>query len=338
MIKQLLIGTKNRNTQVDLVRFLLCVFVVLFHYLHRYGEIYNAPQHFFVNDISFVVAIFFIISGYFASYKGFVNTTKSKVVTLYFPFVLVALLVFGFLALTSSLNGITVGDLAGNVLVVPLVIGKSNYVDGAHWFVVVLLLFFAIYILVNLFASIFKSKKDVAVEILIAILFLLSFGFSFTSSRNIVLKLARVLFNSNFVFICFGFFLRKAFDKKRRIYYIASLLTFGCLCFKYLYSGDRSGFVLFLFLLFVFVVSLFKKIPIIGNRFPSVLGQSSLFVYLIHQQFGYVIINLFDRNFGLYFLGVICSIAASFTLGLVLFVLWNILKERLFNNERERTE
>ena len=334
MIKAL-ISYKKRNILVDLIRFSLCCCIMLFHYLYKYGEIYETAMFFPINDVTFAVSIFFVISGFYLSYRGFVATGKSKIISIYLPYVFSLILIFLFLFIFQRLNGLSIGDLAGNVLIVPLLINKVNYVDGAHWYMVVLLMFCAFYLVINLFSSLFKRKRECVSLVCFLLVFIISFSFSFTTSNQIIFRLLRTLFNSNFIFICFGFFLKLFFEKKSKSSFVICILSFCCLCVFFVLKIDRVGLFLFLLCLSLFIYAVFKKTENKHSFFVALLGESSFFIYLLHQKIGYVFIEFFENNYHSRFLGTVLSVCFSIVIGIGLLLLWNIAKKRLFDNERK---
>ena len=308
---------KQRNSGIDLIRIFLCLFVLLYHFLFHYGERIGADYQYFFSRGTFAVSAFFVISGYFSIYKGFLPTAKKKLLGLYLPYAISVLVIFSIRLMLDSSFSLSFWDLFGNLSIVPLFLGKAQFVDGAHWFVTELLLFNCVFFVVNLAAGLFRKRADKVLVVLYAFLFSFCFLSSFLQSDFLIIRIWRTLFRPNFCFPILGIFLRRALQKKSESSLLLAGVSFFALTIMMMLKW--LGWEVFFFISFflVFVAILLGKIQIPYSPVISFFGRATMYVYLFHQMLGYMIIRAFDRSLPGYFLGVFVATISMIALGLL---------------------
>jgi len=222
-----------------------------------------------------------------------------------------------------------VGYLASNAIIVPLILGKADYIDGAHWYLIVLLEFVVVFILLNIVSKAFKKKAVLAFDIFIALLSILSFISTSLTGNHILFRLFRVVFNANFMYLCLGICLKKYAESKKIISLFSCVLIVFMIAASIIVSGKMQNLSFFAILFPIVLLCLFNRFPPFNLKVLAKAGESSLFVYLIHQRIGYLIINYFDKEYSLYFLGVVLAFFFSFSAGFLLNFSWSFMKKRL---------
>ncbi len=138
-----------KNRQIEGLRAIGVVMIVLFHYIYRFNELYvNTDNLILFSQWGTIgVGLFFILSGYLMFInKNIKNESlfhyyRRKIRRLYIPYLPAIILIF----LVTTLIGLpgrtsTVTDLFLNIILLNGFIG-TNYVDAAHWYLTYLILF-----------------------------------------------------------------------------------------------------------------------------------------------------------------------------------------------------
>ena len=151
---------KVKNMQIEGLRGITCLIIVLYHIVYRYQELYEEPSNILVTIMkhwgNFGVAIFMIISAYYLYSK---NLFKDNLLKYYFkkvirlwPVYLICITFTFALLQIAELPGRTVGvkEYLLNAFMINGFIG-INYVDGAHWYITSMLsIIFVVGILLKL--------------------------------------------------------------------------------------------------------------------------------------------------------------------------------------------
>lgn len=134
----------NKNNQVQGLRGLSCILILIFHFTYRYCQIYvvdfRAWDYFRVLS-GLGVATFCILSGYYIakdkrSGKFFIINRVKKVYPAYSLIVIISFIIVSFFKLPY--RSVKVTDLVLNLLCLNGYLQKP-YVDGAHWYITTLL-------------------------------------------------------------------------------------------------------------------------------------------------------------------------------------------------------
>ena len=197
---------KKINYQINGLRFFLCLFIIAFHFLIRYFELFS-PGSLLFDKTFFPDAIhgwglFFIIGGFFLSEK-IVNVRffKSRLLKLYCPFIIAVSIILIFKIIFFSDFNFSLSNLLANYAVYPMLSGRFQYIDGAHWYVVVL---FYVYFLFVVFELMCKLLKIDIKKYLLLAFSIISIIVFFLNSPNIIIKIFKVVFDWRINFFIFG--------------------------------------------------------------------------------------------------------------------------------------
>lgn len=299
----------KRIIELDYLRAISCIMVILYHYTTRYNELYGHKSDYFFN-LSFggwAVTIFFILSGFFALYivhadsHSFINYISKRAVRLYPPY-------WVSLIFTTAVCAILMPDLVVSVkdflinLTMLQELTKSAYVDSAHWTLLRELIF---YIIIGLIFK-FNLKDKLKLISFIWIIVLIASYFADLYIHNILFSLFKTLiivqYGQHFIAGITVYYLLTAKNKSERI----SALFIFALCCAYNYLVFSLGYTLFLIcgylLVLLFVLNSKNGYWTLSEKAEKILSPLaglaaiSYPVYLIHQNFGYAIINLFESN------------------------------------------
>lgn len=281
----------NRLTELDALRGLAAVCVVMYHYTQRFNELYpnymSVEFKFSYGNLG--VQLFFIISGFviFLTIKQTTTSVefiKKRAIRLYPAYITCVIITF----LCVSIFGLegretSFKDALINLSLLEGFIPGTNYVDGAYWSLTVEITF---YILISILIY-FRSVKYIY-QILCVWLFsstILYFIVEKTNLKILGILYERAIFNYAYLFIAgisFYFLMQKKSYK-----YI--LLLFSTLLFQFL-TSDIVTFTIVLILYFVFWLAITKKISLLSRKPLLFMGNISYGLYLIHQNIGYIII------------------------------------------------
>lgn len=327
--------SKLFNYQINGFRSFLLIFVMLYHYLFIFGRLFlkkdfNQLNNYIPGQAS--VCIFFVMSGFFLHLSTFKEFAFKKTIGIFVPTLLCVLLSAFIQFLFGNLN-ISVLDFFMNILMLPMASNLFVYVDGAHWYIAFLLLYFIYFVLIKLFVKIIK--KDIAEHILLIILSILSFSTTFLPTSLVIFKILRVLLNPHFLLINLGIFIRKIsndniYSRTNKLFaFIVGILFVMSLVTVYRTYGILQ-FVYYLILFAAMILCMFRKICFLEKTIFQFIGNASLFVYLIHQEVGFLMLNTFN-NIGLYLPGVVITFVTMMVIGIFLHYLYNTFVVELIN-------
>ncbi len=284
----------ERNLSVDILRGFLIFIIMFFHYTYRFSEIFSIETlnfPFLSLWGIFGVGAFFVISGYYMIHKVSDNFSikfylKSKFLRLYPAYFFSVVLVFAIVSI-FKLPGreVTIVDFFLNIFLLNGFL-KTPYVDGAHWYLTYLLLF---YVLISFFIKfVYIRKKNNAVFGLLILLFLKDL---FKVLNHFIPKIGLIyfLFGKDYLeFIMIGI----------SIYFIISNHSLKYTFFLFLISllhivifqGIEIGIFICLFSLIFYQI--LKHPKNVKEKFFLYHGKISYILYLIHQNIGYVILLL----------------------------------------------
>jgi peptidoglycan/LPS O-acetylase OafA/YrhL len=332
------------NKQINGYRAVLCLLVVLFHFCVRFFQIYystNYAESVWFPDITIVVMTFFVISGFFLSYHGFKKFCLEKIVRLYLPYAITLLIIFPITYFTNAPTKVTGLDLLYNLLVAPLASRNVSYVNGSDWYVFQLIQFFAFWIVFNVIAKAAKKPNLLFIFMSIFSVLCLSSIVLGENQTNVFLKVYVYLFRGRMIFICLGYFFRLFFNtfptkETTKADFAKSTVL---LCFSFavseLYLAMRSTYwanaLYFLPFIGIFVLTVYKQLRFFEWAPFQIVGSSSLFIYLIHETAGYVLLNAIYVSSGQYWLALLVTTITAFAVGMALTYGYNSAQLRIKN-------
>ena len=131
------------NKQINGLRMVFCFLILIYHFFFHYNGFESQG---FVPNINIIWGGFFLISGLFFKCNDKKSYWKSKFEKTIIPYWISVLLIF---AICFVFQKYRVGfvDLIGNLLIFPK-LAFFNYVDGSHWFIVLLVYFYLVYFVI----------------------------------------------------------------------------------------------------------------------------------------------------------------------------------------------
>jgi len=286
---------KQRYYELDAIRGIAALMVVLFHYTVRYGQIYgySVDPAFTFELGQYGVLLFFMVSGFVifltldkTDYSvDFIASRFSRLYPAYWFSVIVTFLVVYHFSLPGREVSLQTALL--NLTMIQKWLRVGN-VDGVYWTLTVELSFYLImYVL-------FITKQIKRIDAIAFIWLCIIIGSKFLEDNNIVqihwfLKLLLLLENGN-LFIA-GIMFYKIMHRGSYSNYVVLLIT---LLAEYYLHGKTVylvGGYFFLFFLFSKGLLVFLSVrPLVY------LGTISYSLYLIHQNIGFVIIRNLESN------------------------------------------
>lgn len=289
---------KSRLEELDALRGLAALAVVLYHYTIRYEELFGHAK---TSYLSFTygnlgVNLFFMISG-FIIFMTITRTNhvkdfaKKRALRLY-PAYIVAVIITFISVKIYGLEGRDVSYFEGffNLTMLQGFIPGIKPVDGAYWSLVVELTF---YIMIGL-VLFFGLKKHIF-KLLIGCL-VASFFFQTLSTitdEHIIAKALSFYSIDNYIHLFIAgimFYLIREESKTR--YYI---LLVGCLMNQFLFNELIPSLITTLFFI-IFYLLINNKLKILKIKPLTYLGAISYSWYLLHQNLGYIVIDIMERN------------------------------------------
>ena len=298
----------KKNKRIEVSRGILILMILFFHYTYRFSEIYN------INTINFFsldswgtvgVGCFFIITGFFIvpsvieKFK-LKNYILKKLLRIYPAYLFCMTLTFISVKIWG-LEGRETNfiDYLLNVVMLNGFI-NVNYVDGAHWYLTYLIIF---YIIIGIFVKYIKNSKKYLVVWLIIKDAIKVITFFFHNLNPIYM-----IIGGNYVeFIIIGISLKEILKdynvkhnlkksiKDKYIYYC--LIAISLLQISVLFNFDiLIGIILFIGIFIFWGVKQNDKKEISNFNILYFIGCISYIIYLIHQNVGYqILLNIFNR-------------------------------------------
>lgn len=290
---------KERLYELDALRGLAVIGVMLSHYTTRYENLFGHVKNPYLLDFPYGglgVPLFFIISG-FVIYMTILNsqTIKDfaiKRITRLYPAYIVAVILTFTLVTLYQLQGREVSlkhALINLTMFQGFLVGVPN-VDGAYWSLTVEISF---YMLIGfiVFLGFHRKIEYISIAWLLAAAL---FKIIVINFDNVYLHAIESQSINNYchLFIA-GIMFYHLRNANRYIYHIIISL---CLIYQFVFNDFvTSLFVSLFFVLFYALV--FKKFLKIFNIKPLIfLGTISYSLYLIHQNIGYIVINILEKN------------------------------------------
>ncbi|GAD90067.1 putative acyltransferase [Vibrio halioticoli NBRC 102217] len=279
---------EHRLTELDALRGIAALAVVIFHYFARYNEIYG-HENLFVEWSrigSYGVHLFFIISG-FVIFWTLSRTARpldflvSRFSRLY-PAYWVSLIFTFSVVYIFSLPGreVSMSSALVNILMFQEYLNVAH-VDGVYWTLTVELTFY--FWIFLLYTSSLINKVEEIFSFLVIVSMVHSLGIIFVPS--ILYKVFILKYIPFFIAgICFYKLVSDSGNLKTLIALALSLFSIIPI-----YSFEKFFYISFFYLLFYGAVS--GRLKFLKAKPLVFFGGISYSLYLIHQNIGYVIIN-----------------------------------------------
>jgi len=298
----------KRIVELDALRGIAAVSVVLFHYLYRFNELYG-HKDLPVNWIEFGqygVQLFFIISG-FVIYWTINNTKKpadfivsrfSRLYPVYWASIIVTFFSVGYFGLEGR-------DVSTKEALINLIMFQDyfdvSHVDGVYWTLTVELTFYFWIFSLSLF-NLLKKVEYLCIPVILLGILHYSGGYELPSWFIKALLIKHLPFFV--VGICFYKIINGLHDKFSIPIILLCLFESGVI-----HGFSKIGLFASFFIVFYLAVS--GRLPFLANKVLIYLGAISYPLYLIHQNIGYIIINKFYAYNYPALLGVLTAILFS---------------------------
>lgn len=286
---------KSKNLQIEGLRGITILIIVIYHLFCRYLQIYHMSDVYVLHYWgSFGVIIFFLISTYFLGKEesefSLRQYFRKKALRLYPGYFISISISFAFTHL-FPIPGRMIGfnDFIKNIFFIARYIG-APYVDGAHWYLYVLVPMIIINALskkMHLDNSFLFYITWIVIDFLMIKYGLISVSFIFGYSYLGVYIIGIALYKLK----------NKCKEKNERIkwcilFFIGLAFT-GCFLLK-------EGVIEVILALFIFYSVLNKKITLLEKSIFQIAGNRSYYVYLIHQNISFAIIYALEVRYGGY--------------------------------------
>lgn len=295
-------NTQDFNYEIEGLRGLAIITIVIYHIVCRFNSIYLNHEIGFMHDWGALgVAVFLLISSYYLpkvfssnantypkfSFRKYLTNKFLRLWPCYFICISITFIILQLVRLPG--RNCTFLDYILNIFFINGYIG-TPYVDGAHWYLTVLLSMILIF---GLFRKLRIENKWYIYIIWLILGGMLKFLTILCPNNIIFLGLFNFICNRYIGIICVGISLKylnglrktmKSNDKKLLIWLF---VLFSALLYNFVFRGINFS-IKFLFILLIFVLSINNKLFILKNRALLYLGTISYPLYLIHQNIAYV--------------------------------------------------
>lgn len=280
----------NRLTELDGLRGIAAVSVVVYHYFTRYDQLFG--HNFNVHKLfalgQYGVHLFFIVSG-FVIYWTISRVDKpleflwSRFSRLYPPFWVAVILTF----VTTSIFSLPDRDVDSATFILNLLMFHeylgAKHVDGVYWTLTIELAFYFWITILLIFGKVKDLEKILILWLLAATLINFCKFDLYIDQRLTKLLMVKYvgLFAAGICFYKYKF-------KRHSIYtHAVFILSITSLYFTHPYKAAVLICVFYL----VFGIVLMNCAKFLKSRALVYFGTISYSLYLVHQNIGYVIIN-----------------------------------------------
>ncbi|MCR4766631.1 MAG: acyltransferase [Saccharofermentans sp.] len=289
----------TRDIHFDILRIIAMLLVILFHYTTQFSNTVQQTSFlfFFSSDYSaFAVAVFLLMVGYF-SYKPLnknqssFDYLKSRLIRL-LPTFWVCLIFTSLVLTITGTNRVSVKQFILNAFLINRFFNVS-FVDGAYWYMIIVLVFTVIIST----ALLIKSFQKRTLIFLVYTFSFVIFGIINRYIYSIPGILSFALFeylNKCFIGLFLAFLYFEWNTRTAKIKFIVVLLIAALIWGEFLWIGVRKTSIeIFAVVLFSAFIFWGKHIRIKGcvAKFIFIVSTESYFIYLVHQQVGFVFIK-----------------------------------------------
>lgn len=320
----------RNNLQIQVFRALFCLIIVFYHYTSRYSEIFGIESVFSSTVFSYLAPMgvipFLILSGFYlvgrkplVAFKDKVIYWLKRLLSIYCVYLIAVTIIYllSFTGLFGAERTVSFVGYLQNLIFINVATG-IGYVDGAHWYVVALL---CLYLLAFICDLLPKKENDLSVIFWSAFLIIsiaCLFGQKYLDSDSLICKATKLIT----LFLCQGWFPYAfigisifLFDFEK-INNWKNILLIVMVALALAYIGINN----WIYLLITFIVStliilaLFQKMIFLEKAKPLIfIGNASYSIYLLHQNIGYMFLNLFTKAIN-YYICLIITILVVLTI------------------------
>ncbi len=316
---------ERRNIGIDYVRCLMAILIMMYHYTYRYFELFPSVSNKYMSHLKYGgtigVAIFFVISSFYSMNTDYSDAKCSfvkKIIRLYPAYLLAVIIIYIVVKITNTVElEVSVLDLLMNIILIARYLGRK-LVDGAHWYVYFLIVFYAWHILLNKLGLKKKYWPYIVWLVLSSITsqsFMEHFGLnSIVYFNHRIESLCTVLFLERYSsYIIIGvmifFIVNKigVFRKSITLLFVALV--------RNIFFVPYSILIIITFLCVILFLMFSEYWVLPQNHIVNWFAPISYSFYLIHQNIGYVVFQFQKINsFGKWIVAICTAIGLSILL------------------------
>lgn len=290
------LNNNRRLLELDALRGLAALAVVFFHYTTRYDQLFGHEK---LNYIDFSyghygVNLFFMISGFviFMTLKRIGNVKEfisKRALRLYPAYIIAVVITY----ICVKLYGLEGREVSLSQAIVNLTMFQGHvgipHVDGAYWSLTVELTF---YIIIGflIYFGLTKSIQNISIIWLLISSCIMISGIVMNSFLFEIITYLSISRYSHLFVAGIMFYLIRINPSVK-----SYIILLGCLLYDYIFMSFESNiFITISFIIFYLIIN--NKLQFLSIRPLVFLGTISYSFYLVHQNIGYIIINLLERN------------------------------------------
>lgn len=287
----------KRFSELDSLRGLSALAVILFHYSTLYEKVYDHTKSPYFVDVPlgyYGVNLFFIISGFviymtIINSKGILDFVVKRAIRLY-PAYIIAVIFTATLVWQIGLEGKTqtLSQVIINFTMLQEFFGVKA-VDGVYWTLKIELIFYFI-MAVCLILRLTKRMEIISILWLVSAAAVKFASINMDSTILVGLRVFGIVDYCHFFIAGITFY--KLWKGGAIKHHIIILL---CIIYNIVWFNVTSTVLIFLFF-GLFYLLIFSKTNFLNNKALIFLGTISYSLYLIHQNFGYMIIDYLEKQ------------------------------------------
>lgn len=311
----------SRNKQIDGLKGILAVIIVVYHVVCRYQQIYlDSSIEFMERWGTLSVCSFFVISGYYllpqTAKGGYFKHKILRLWPLYAVSLTITTVVIYILALPN--NNVSVLNYILNLFCINGFIG-TPYIEGAHWYMTAMLSFVLLCSVLILVRQHDNPMCWIAIIILNC------------ATAYVGVPILQTLLGGGYIGIaCCGMAAKRyGLEDNLKIKLMWLALGVISIAFTWKFRGIDSVIGIGIGVTFL-ELTVHRKIPFLECRLFQFLGYVSFALYLVHQNVAYAIQNVLTVILGSFNYGFcVISIASVVLLSVILVKVENKMNHRL---------
>ena len=304
-------ANKSRMLELDALRGIAAISVVIYHYFHRYNQLYgheNLPVEWSLSG-RYGVQLFFIVSGFVIFWTlnriekpiDFIVSRFSRLYPAYWASAILTFLIVYIFGLPG--REVSIISAIGNMVMFHEYL-SIPHIDGVYWTLTVELTFYFWVFILYLFGQLKRIEYFLLSIVIISTgQYYGLFGLPYRVNQIFFLKYASFFLAG----ICFYRIVNNIHARRSALILLISLLST-------IYTHSIHDFFFFLAFYVIFFLAISGYLEFLSIKPFIFLGTISYSLYLIHQNIGYVIINGFYQNEGHPLLGIAASMSISITI------------------------
>lgn len=298
---------KVRNGQIEALRVVGCFMIMVYHFTYKYSEVNLTENQFGLlhNMGQYGVALFITISGLYIlpkSHNYIFQELFSRYFKLWLPYVIS---IYYIVCVTFRwYTEYNVVQIITNTFFVNSFIGIS-YIDGAHWYITYLLIFLLWSHMIS-YLGLHNYRWTYYAWGSIAVLsnFLADIDFSIIW-LNLVFGVMRLITGGAYTYILIpGIMITSIVDKRNNVVVSNKIVQecnfikeIGLIIFCDIFIGIHFGIDTMIFTIVAQIITFNayeRKMKVFNSSVFVVFGGTTYYVYLVHQQIGYMIMSMYN--------------------------------------------